>query len=138
MRLKCKIKHPKYQGERHHFRHLDQDVAKLSKITNSEYRSLLRDEGIVQSGAETRGIMYLKIFRLRTTPRKKMDASAGKVRLIAPEFAKTSPADCPEDPEDDALFELICSILDYVKLHLLFVVLPINLKCVVGYLVYHL
>ena len=55
---------------------LGEDVEVADKISNSRFLVGLRDEDIVQSGAETRGIMYLKIFRLRTTPRKKMDAKA--------------------------------------------------------------
>ena len=58
------------------FRDLNDGAVKVSRITNLGDMSLLRDEGIVQSGAETRGIIYLKIFRLRTTPREKMDAKA--------------------------------------------------------------
>ena len=66
----------RYQGEGGLSRHLEEDVSGLTRNYKLRVHELARDEAIARSEAETRGRMYLKIFRLRTVAGEKMDAKA--------------------------------------------------------------
>ena len=108
-----------YQGEGGHspkIKKVDLEIPINYKLGVQE---LPEDGLILNPGQESPAPRPDKIFRLRTGPEKKVDASRDEARLIYSEFVITQPADEAHDSEDDALFEVKFDYCFSVKLFLL-------------------
>ena len=95
---------------------LEDADAGVAKITNSCDMSLLRDEAISLPDQESLVLRSAKIFRLRTVPEEKMDASSHDGRDMSHEFAKTDPRDEAHDTEPDVMFDFMFVKCFFVKL----------------------